>query len=252
MGSLKAQTITVAPFDPCSNFAYQVMGLKSQFQTVNLATGERTTLFNFPGFAVNAMGYNQVDDHIYAISQNLNPSFTTDLLVIGSDHIYQVLNTTGESLPGSGGGSGTQAAFIGDINANGIMFISQTGSLYSINLNPSSGTDYLKVYKFPLSPTPKLFYDFAFPAGDNVNAYGVNQNGDLVEINTTTRVITIVKADVVPDGQYGAVFFDIAHNLYVSENNGIREHYSSASGQWRTSSWYDQPERYTQSSRMSI
>ncbi len=214
-------TITPAPFDPCSNFAYQVMGLHSEFQDINLATGKRTTIFTFPNFAVNAMGFNQVDDRLYAIRQNLNPSFTTDLIVIGSDHTYQVLATTGEPLPGSGGTSGTQAAFIGDINANGIMFISQTASLYSINLNPSSGTDYLKVYKYKLSATPSLFYDFGFPAGDNVNAYGVNQTGDLVKINTTTRVITIVKPGVVPGGQYGAVFFDNLHNLYVSENGGM-------------------------------
>ena len=220
-GPLKAQTITVAPFDHCSNFAYQVMGLNSQFQTVNLATGERTTLFNFPnGFAVNAMGFNQLDNRIYAIRQNLQGN-TTNLLVIGSNNTYQILNTTGESLPGSGGSSGTQSAFIGDINANGIMFISQTTALYSINLNPSSGTDYLKVYKYPLPATAQLFFDFAFPAGDNLNVYGVNQTGDLVEINTTTRMITIIKQDVVPDGQYGAVFFDNAHNLYVSENGGI-------------------------------
>ena len=220
----------VQAFPGCQSLAYQVINYPGKFQTIDLGSATRSTIFTFPVFAVNAMGFNPKDNLIYGIAVTKNPGnsstgYSPELVVIGSNKKFQILTTVGIPLPGAAGtGTLGRTPFLGDVNEDGILFISEKNGLYKIDLNKGSA-DYLKVVlvrNYSPTETAKLdgAADIAFPAGDKRYAYTVNKTGDVIKIDTDDGTFTSVDNVINSGGPFGfgTAFFDNENSLYVNNN----------------------------------
>ena len=194
------------PFTTCPSTGFQVVDNPSKFQTVNLATGTTTTVANYPIY-VNAMGFNANDNRIYGLKLP-NP---IGLVSIGSDYSYNLIATTGASLPN---------AVVGDVSPAGILWClgsGTNGKVFTVDCNPASssfGLVTIKTEKLTASIT-----DWSFPTNDNTRIYTVTNNGSLIYIKTSDLSVTTVMPDntLPPDG-YGATYFDSNGNFYAKGN----------------------------------
>lgn len=199
-----------APFETCPAQAFLVQNSVAELYGVNLVTGYYQTLsasMNTTG-KLNAMGFNYHDDHLYAWSYEYQT-----LARIGSD--YQV-----EPLPLTGSQPNT-SFYVGDsaISENA-HFLYRKGSsygLYRIVLDPSD-SNYLQWQQIIDGSQLNLnIFDFAFHP-DNEQLYSVDSQGRLWQIDAATGAATSL-GNVGQSGTFGAVYFDVEGNLYISRNN---------------------------------
>ncbi|GAA0564852.1 hypothetical protein GCM10009415_54320 [Chitinophaga japonensis] len=158
--------------------------------------------------AMNSMGYNVKDNHLWAVR-----SGTNQVVRIGSDWSVQTFAIAGL----------TGAYHNGDINTDGIMyFYAASTEIFRIDLNPAS-PNYLKALP-PLTTVATAIADWAFSPIDG-NLYGVeivNAIPRLVRFNPNTGARTVV-GDVAGGGiraatGFGAVYMDVEGSLYLSDN----------------------------------
>ncbi|MGY5353243.1 DUF6923 family protein [Wenyingzhuangia sp. IMCC45533] len=202
-----AQEKTNQPFNCVYNsYLFQY----NNIYALNLASGNSILVAeNINDSRVNAAAYNSVDGYLWGFLQEKHKT----LIRIGND-----FNTTEfkiESIPNTAANS-----YVGDISLNGIYYYKKGIETHMIDLNPES-TDYLShVGSFNLSRNLNI-HDWAFNANDN-NLYTVEKSSNhLFCINTSNNTMSDLGEVPILKGNnytYGAVYFDLDGNLYVSAN----------------------------------
>ncbi|MEY8199778.1 MAG: LruC domain-containing protein [Colwellia sp.] len=181
----------------------------AQLYGVNLVTGDYSLLSNNLGTndKINAIGFNFHDNYIYGWGYEWGT-----LVRIGDD--YQATPITLANNPGVN-------FYVGDIalSENSYYFYKKglDYGLYKVSLDEES-TEYLQVIKVINGQNLSLaIYDLAFHP-DNGFAYTVDKNGQLYQINVTNGA-PIALGDIGEVGTFGAVYFDVDGNFYISRNS---------------------------------
>ena len=215
-----ASQVGAAPFAECPTQAFLVQGSASTTFGVNLATGSYEdlpedkipkTIIEGDGKA-NAVGYNFHDDHIYGWSYAHNSIFK-----MGDDFIAQPIprsSLVNNNLLQTG-------FYIGDVSVNeNAYYIYKGGNahgLFRIGLDPEAD-DYLVVSRIISGSTLNYaIFDFAFHP-DNGSLYSVDRNGRLIRIDGSVGSSQVL-GNVGQSGTFGAVYFDVHGNLYISRNS---------------------------------
>ncbi len=214
-----ASQVNAAAFEECPTKAFLVQGTSSTTFGVNLATGSYEDLpeNNIPrqiiagGGKANAVGYNFHDDHIYGWTYAANSIFK-----MGSNFVAEAIPR--ESLINN---SLLKTSFyIGDVAVNENAYYMYKGGsshgLFRIGLDPEAD-DYLVVSRIINgSSLNYAIFDFAFHP-DNGFLYSVDRNGRLIKINAADGSSEVL-SNVGQTGTFGAVYFDVHGNLYLSRN----------------------------------
>ncbi|ANW96403.1 hypothetical protein AXE80_08985 [Wenyingzhuangia fucanilytica] len=177
---------------------------------VNLASGTSLLVAeDITENSINASAYNNVDGYLWGFLKNEPKT----LIRIGND--FSTNKFTINSIPDD-----AIFSFVGDINVDGIYHYKVSKSIYKVDLNPNSDNYLEFIESFELTQNINV-HDWAFNVNDN-NLYTVEKNSNhLYRINTETKVMTdlgIVPILIGNDYTYGAVYFDVDGNLYVSAN----------------------------------
>jgi len=202
-------SLLAAPFESCPSKAFLMQQQVAQLYGVNLVTGEYDLLSDNLGTTdkINAVGFSFHDNFIYGWGYEWGT-----LVQIGSD--YQATPLTLTNNPGIN-------FFVGDValNENSYYFYKKGASygLYKVSLDEQS-SDYLDVINIIDGSSLSLtIYDLAFHPSNNL-AYTVDKNGELYQINATTGESSAL-GNVGESGTFGAVYFDIDGNFYISRNS---------------------------------
>ncbi|NRB39060.1 MAG: LruC domain-containing protein [Pseudomonadales bacterium] len=200
-------------FNGCPSNAYLIQTPSSSPMTysVDLATGSYSIKSNNMGTAkVNGVGFNLFDSYMYGWDYSAGT-----LALIGSDYQTVPLNVNG--LIG-------KPFFVGDtaLVENAWYGYRPNYGLYRIALDsPFSQLtlEHIATHTFMGSPS---ITDFAFRPGDGM-LWAVDNNGYLIRITPSTgktEVITQVLSEAEEgfNFTFGAQYFDIFGNLYISNN----------------------------------
>ncbi|MGS6581453.1 LruC domain-containing protein [Vibrio diabolicus] len=207
LGSLFASAyVSAAPFDTCPSKAYLFQSTPVQVYGVNLVTGSTKLLTDDVGLAsgINGVGFNFTDRYIYGYD-------TTNLKIVrlGQDFQAETLNVQG--LP-------SHTFFVGDVY-NHVYYLYRKGKgLFSIDLSPldTDPNATLTLNKITSNASVSLT-DFAFHPGDGA-LYGIdNGSGILYKFDTKTGQATAI-GNTGETGTFGAGYFDVNGNYYVSRN----------------------------------
>ncbi|MDF2152744.1 LruC domain-containing protein [Vibrio sp. CAU 1672] len=206
-GALVMSTCASAvPFDTCPSKAYLFQSTPVQIYGVNLVTGSTALLEDDTGLAsgINAVGFNFTDRYIYGYD-------TTNLTIVrlGKNFQAETLNVSG--LP-------SHTFFVGDVY-NHVYYLYRKGKgLFAIDLSPLDSDPNATLSLVQISATASVaLTDFAFHPGDG-SLYGIDNNsGVLYRFDTTTGQATAI-GDTGETGTFGAGYFDVNGNYYVSRN----------------------------------
>lgn len=214
-----ANQVSAAAFDECPTEAFLVQGSASTTFGVNLATGSYEDLpeNNIPrqiiagGGKANAVGYNFHDDHIYGWTYTHNSIFK-----MGDNFVAEAIPR--DSLVNNN--LLTTGFYIGDVALNENAYYMYKGGnshgLFRIGLDPEAA-DYLVVSRIISGGSLNYaIYDFAFHP-DNGSLYSVDKNGRLIRIEASDGSSEVL-GNVGQSGTFGAVYFDVHGNLYISRN----------------------------------
>ncbi|TMX42879.1 LruC domain-containing protein [Vibrio rotiferianus] len=196
-----------APFDTCPSKAYLFQSAPVQIYGVNLVTGSTTLLEDDTGLAsgINGVGFDFTDRYIYGYDTT-----NKKIVRLGKDFQAETLNVSG--LPTD------HTFFVGDVY-NHVYYLYRKGKgLFSIDLSPldSDPNATLSVEKITSTASVTLT-DFAFHPGDG-SLYGIDNNsGVLYEFNPSNGNATAI-GDTGETGTFGAGYFDVNGNYYVSRN----------------------------------
>ncbi len=195
-----------APFDTCPSKAYLFQSTPVQVYGVNLVTGSTTLLADDVGLTsgINAVGFDFTDRYIYGYD-------TTNLKIVrlGKDFQAETLNVAG--LP-------SHTFFVGDVY-NHVYYLYRKGKgLFSIDLSPLDTDPNATLTLTQITATANVnLTDFAFHPGDG-SLYGIDNNsGILYKFNTANGQATMI-GDTGETGTFGAGYFDVNGNYYVSRN----------------------------------
>jgi len=198
-----------APFESCPSNAFLMQQAVAQLYGVNLVTGDYLLLSDNLGTdnKINAIGFNFHDNYIYGWGYEWGT-----LARIGDD--YQATPITLENNPGVN-------FFVGDIalSENSYYFYKKgvDYGLYKVSLNEQSN-EYLQVIKVINGQDLSLsIFDMAFHPVNGF-AYTVDKNGQLYQINVTSGD-TVALGNIGVQGTFGAVYFDVEGNFYISRNS---------------------------------
>ncbi|MDK9774544.1 LruC domain-containing protein, partial [Vibrio sp. B181a] len=197
------------PFDTCPSQAYLFQSTPTQIYGVNLVTGSTTLLQTDTGIPgnINAVGFDFTDRYLYGYDTTENR-----VVRLGQDFQAEVLNVSG--LLGTG-----NHFFVGDVYDHVYYLYRRNKGIYKIDLAPLDSDPTATLSLVQVNPTAtRSFADFAFHP-DNGNIYAVDTNtGKLYSIDRTTGVTTLVGNTGVT-GSFGAAYFDVDANLYLSRNS---------------------------------
>ncbi|HDM8234257.1 TPA: LruC domain-containing protein, partial [Vibrio campbellii] len=197
------------PFDTCPSQAFLFQSAPTQIYGVNLVTGSTTLLETDTGIPgnINAVGFDFTDRYLYGYDTTENR-----VVRLGQDFQAEVLNVSG--LLGTG-----NHFFVGDVYDHVYYVYRRNKGIYKIDLAPLDSDPTATLSLVQVNSTATLsFADFAFHP-DNGNIYAVDTNtGKLYSINRTTGVTTLVGSTGVT-GSFGAAYFDVDANLYLSRNS---------------------------------
>jgi len=198
-----------APFNNCPSDAFLVQDTVARLYGVNLATGFYEELSSDMGTSgkLNAIGYNFHDDYLYAYSYE----FQT-VVRIGND--YQVEPLTISNMPNT-------SFYVGDLSlADNYYYFYRRGGgfgLYRVGLDAESA-DYLVAEKAIDDAMLDLrIYDMAFHP-NNGSIYSVDGGGQLIKIDLASGSFQDL-GNVGESGTFGAVYFDVDGNFYISRNS---------------------------------
>ena len=204
-----AQSVMSAPFDACSPQAYLTQGKVPQTFGVNLVTGEYRLEATSMGTrkAVNATGYNPVDNYLYGWSYEAAAPVR-----IHSDMQVEKLDV--DNIAG-------HQFYIGDVHpTNNKYYVYRRGAkygLYAIQLDPDAA-DYLQMTKIVDGKTLSVnMADMAINPADGF-AYAVSNSGELARIDLQSGTHSQL-GNVGQRGTFGAAYFDPNGNLYIGRNH---------------------------------
>lgn len=196
-------------FSECPAEAFLIQDKIANLYTVQLATGfyEKFSPENWGQEKMNALAFSIHDRYLYAFNY-----YYGTIVRIGAD--FQVDPIFLANLPNKG-------FYVGDISVvENAYYLYRPGGnygLYRVSLDESSG-DYLQIANIVNGSTLNLaIYDLAFHP-DNGFAYAVDRWGNLWKINVQAGTSENL-GNVGEDGVFGAVYFDVTGNLYISRNN---------------------------------
>ena len=202
-----AMPVEAAPFDSCPTQAFLFQGTPVSTYGVNLVTGNFELITDDSGVSnnINGVGFDEADRYIYGFD-------TTALTPVrmGSDFQVEAINVTG--LPGS------KTFYVGDVYDHYYYVYRKNTGLYKIDLTPldSDPTAELTA-ELITATTPITLTDMAFNVNDG-KIYGVdNGTGFLYQFDPDTGESTYI-GDTGELGTFGAVYFDVNGNFYLSRN----------------------------------
>jgi len=199
--------LLAAPFDTCPSKAFLMQNKVAELYGVNLVTGDYSLLTSSLGTSdkINAIGFNFHDNYIYGWGYEWGT-----IVRIGND--FQAEPLTIENNPDIN-------FFVGDIsiNENSYFFYKKSSGLHKVSLDESSN-EYLITKTIIDGQSLYLsIFDFAFHPS-NEYAYSVDKNGVLHQINVVTGNSEAL-SNVGQTGTFGAVYFDVDGNFYISRNS---------------------------------
>ncbi|MBQ4877757.1 LruC domain-containing protein [Pseudoalteromonas luteoviolacea] len=202
--------VNAAPFDTCPSKAFLVQGNTAAIYGVNLVSGAYTEFAPNVGTnnKLNGFGFNLHDRYLYGWDYSRK-----DIGRVGNDYTLEPLTTVG--FPDTN-------FYVGDVAIHeNAYYVYRKGSsygLYRVSLDESSN-DYLQATRVINGGDLNLnIFDMAFaPNGEAGMAYSVDSNGNLHRINATTGASTVL-GNVGQSGTFGAVYFDVDNNFYISRN----------------------------------
>lgn len=208
--ALMAQTYTVqaAPFDSCPSKAYLFQSKPVQVYGVNLVTGQSSLLQGDTGTDanINGVGFDFDSRYIYGYD-------TTNKKIVRLGQDFQVEDIYTSGLPTD------HTFYVGDVFNKTYYLYRKNKGLFKIDLTPldSDPQAVLEVVKISSQASVNLT-DFAFHPGNN-NLYGVdNKTGMLYQFDPDNGNTTVI-GDTGVTGTFGAGYFDVNGNLYLSRNN---------------------------------
>ncbi|MEZ9510404.1 LruC domain-containing protein [Vibrio breoganii] len=206
--SFMASEAEAAAFETCPSKAYLFQANPVQVYGVNLVTGQTALLQGDTGLNtnINAVGFDFDSRYIYGYDTG-----NKQIVRLGDNFQAEVLNTVG--LPTD------HTFYVGDVINNVYYLYRQGKGLFKIDLAPldDDPSTYLVVEQISNTASVRLT-DFAFHPGDE-ELYGIdNGSGILYRFNTTTGAATAI-GDTGVTGTFGAGYFDVNGNYYVSRNN---------------------------------
>lgn len=209
-----ANMVVAGPLESCPTQAFLVQGSPAKLYGVDLSTGSYRALANTMSASsvINALAFNFHDQYMYGWDKALQVPVR-----IGSDFQREPLNING-ALNGH--------YYVGDIsNVENAYYVYRKGSnalhgLWKIVLD-SEDSNYLKPQRIVDGSSTYLnIYDFAFhPDEDQI--YSVDSRGDLYVIDPSNGSFKKL-GNVGERGTFGAVYFDVDGNFYISRNKDGR------------------------------
>ena len=201
--------VYATPFDTCPSQAFLFQSAPTQIYGVNLVTGSTTLLESDTGIPgnINAVGFDFTDRYLYGYDTTENR-----VVRLGQDFQAEVLNVSG--LLGTG-----NHFFVGDVYDHVYYVYRRNKGIYKVDLSPLDSDPTATLSLVQVNSTATLsFADFAFHP-DNGNIYAVDTNtGNLYSIDRISGVTTLVGSTGVT-GSFGAAYFDVDANLYLSRNS---------------------------------
>ncbi|WP_440874260.1 LruC domain-containing protein [Thalassotalea sp. PLHSN55] len=205
---LASNGIKAEPFTQCPTEAFLIQDKLANLYGVQLATGfyEKTSPVDWGQEKMNALAFSVHDNYLYAFNY-----YYGTIVRINANH--EVTPITIANMPDKG-------FYVGDISVTeNAYYLYRPGSalgLYRISLDENSD-DYLAMKKIVNgSSLNHAIYDLAFHP-DNGFAYAVDRWGNLwkidVQAGTSEKLSNVGEA-----GTFGAVYFDVTGNLYISRN----------------------------------
>ena len=197
------------PFDECPAEAFLIQDKLANLYSVQLATGfyEKSSPVDWNQKKMNALAFSVHDRYLYAFNY-----YYGTIARIGAD--FQVDPIPLTNLPDKG-------FYVGDIAVvENAYYLYRPGSnygLFRVSLDEGS-PDYLQMDNIVSGSKLNLaIYDFAFHP-DNGSAYAVDRWGNLWKIDVQAGT-SVKLSNVGEAGVFGAVYFDVTGNLYISRNN---------------------------------
>lgn len=204
-----SQISSAEPFAECPTDAFLIQDKVATLYGVKLATGQYQQLSNTMGTTnkLNALAFNFHDQYLYAWSNEFGQP-------VRIDNTYQVAPLTTSGLPNT-------SFYVGDISIDeNVYYVYRPGSsygLYAISLD-STAPNYLVAQRIIDGGSLNLrIFDMAFHPFNNF-AYSVDSQGNLYSINAADGSSTLIN-NVGETGTFGAVYFDVDENLYISRNS---------------------------------
>lgn len=201
---LYAESFTECPAD-----AFLIQDKLANLYSVQLATGfyEKSSPVDWNQEKMNALAFSVHDHYLYAFNY-----YYGTIVKIGAD--FQVTPIPLANIPDKG-------FYVGDIavveNTYYLYRPGGTYGLFRVSLDESSD-DYLQMENVVNGTTLNLaIYDFAFHP-DNGFAYAVDRWGNLWKIDVQAGT-SVKLSNVGESGTFGAVYFDVTGNLYISRNS---------------------------------
>ncbi len=192
------------PFN-CQTEAYLFQ--KNDVFAQNLASGSASLDgIDLDPANINGVGYNNKDGYIWGSLKS--PSNT--IIRVGNN--YEVTTYTIANAPFS---------YVGDVDPNGIYHLKNgSSSFYMIDLDPDSPNYLTNIGSRTLSQAITN-HDWAFNAADGM-LYTVEKHSNvLFRIDSSTGNVTALGEIPILSGldyTYGAVYFDVDGNFYISAN----------------------------------
>ena len=204
-----SRAIVGLPFAACPTEAFLIQDTTATLFGVQLATGQYQQLSNTMGTTnkLNAMGFNFHDQYLYAWSDEFGQP-------VRINNNYQVTPLTTSGLPDVSFNAGDIAI---DSNVYYLYLPGSSNGLYAISLDSSSPSYLVAELIIDGSSLNLLIYDMAFHPLDGF-AYSVDSNGDLYRIDVNNGSAALIN-NIGETGVFGAIYFDVDENLYVSRNN---------------------------------
>jgi CshA-type fibril repeat protein len=191
----------------CDGQFYLAQNNPTQYFIVNTETNSLDPLFTVnPSGQTNGIGLNVVDGFIYGIDP-------------GNGNVFRVDSSGNTTNLGNDGGD-IDAAFVGDVDENGIYYTRPAGNrIQRIDVSGSTAT---LIADVTLSAAAQGA-DFAFnPIDNNLYSFQPNNSADIIyQINPTTGSVNqflVTNLDFPGGNTAGAVYFDEFGVFYVYIN----------------------------------
>ncbi|OEF55846.1 LruC domain-containing protein [Enterovibrio norvegicus] len=202
------------PFDTCPSKGFLFQSSPSKVFGINLATGGYSELAATTGLNshINAVGFNDPDRYIYGFDHD-----NANVVRIGK-------NYTGEQVAVSGLPEGIN--FIsGDVQDNIYYLHRRELGLFKIDLSPLATDPSTTLTAEAMTSNMGVIRaaDIAVNPIDNKMYLVDNNDYDLYQVDLTTGDTNLVTSMIpqigAPAGGFGAIYFDVNGNLYLSRNS---------------------------------
>ena len=207
---LSSQAVLAESFSECPSRAFLTQGAIAATYGVNLVTGDYGLLQDNMATKskVNATGYNPNDNFLYGWGYEkqkpvrIHGDFTVEYL-----EVENLVDGTG--------------FYVGDVSlTSNTYYVYRPGSdygLFSISLNENS-ENYMSMVKVIDGSSLSLkIFDMAFHPSNGF-AYSVDKTGNLHRIDVESGTSESL-GSTGESGTFGAVYFDVDENLYISRNS---------------------------------